>query len=557
MSAAMPPTIAYCLWDGRSCGLGRVWGGSSQSAMDWAVKHHIKFIANFSHMDLDHAEGIPHVWVNIGYKGQDKMPYGPWEKRVKAAFRTMVETLYRGDDVLGHCMRSKHRTSASLASFLALIQPGPRDYLEKADLVLQEILRIHPSVLTPRDEEKINSVWDQSDIRAFSIRLQTEPSLFQCPVLDEVHKKIWNTVGGEIGWQGIKVRDQVLKPRGSVATDNLHMQVSSKETKVTKQKKETKHKKQMINYNPALAAATSKSKAKSEMMGPSKMMVQGLRKKFVAKVMAKSRPKKKPDNVAHVSGSSADDYYSESDGSEVDGLLQGPACVAAAASDRTTPKSAGRRSERPRSEDSSREQFRRQPPRGRSRERQRSASSLRGQSRSRSDHRCHERDQRRRSVSPRSSGAKSMLWRNRRAPAPTPPRRQQLRTPSPRHRSPKPPRSAPLLCMLGPRQPDEPPPDELWYRSWSCFKCNTHNKRFLLNCRHCLGHRAMCDPNMEIVARHHDWICEQCGNINFQHRKVCNWAACTSKDWTCTCGNVNFARRPVCNAYNCYRFRPW
>ena len=238
-------------------------------------------------------------------------------------------------------------------------------------------------------------------------------------------------------------------------------------------------------------------------------------------------------------------------------MLQGPACVAATASDPTNPKSAGRRSERPRSEDSSREQFRRQPPRGRSRERQRSASSLRGQSRSRSDHRCHERDQRRRSVSPRSSGAKSMLWRNRRAPAPTPPRRQQLRTPSPRHRSPKPPRSAPLLCMLGPRQPDEPPPDELWYRSWSCFKCNTHNKRFLLNCRHCLGHRAMCDPNMEIVARHHDWICEQCGNINFQHRKVCNWAACTSKDWTCTCGNVNFARRPVCNAYNCYRSRPW
>ena len=197
-----------------------------------------------------------------------------------------------------------------------------------------------------------------------------------------------------------------------------------------------------------------------------------MRKKFVAKVMAKSRPKKKPENVAHVSGSS-DDYYSEHDGSEVDRLLHGPACVAAAASDPTSPKSAGRRSERPRSEDSSREQFRRQPPRGRSRERPRSASSLRGWSRSRSEHRRHEPDhrdvpcrERPRSVSYRSSGPKSMLWRNRRARAPTPPRRQQLRTPSPRHRSPKPPRSAPLLCMLGPRQPDEPPPDELWDRSW-------------------------------------------------------------------------------------------
>ena len=106
MSAAMPPTIVYCLWDGRSCGLGRVWGGSEQSAMDWAVKHHIKFIANFSHIDLGHAEGIPHVWVNIGYKGQRQMPYGTWEQRVTAAFRTMVEALSRGDDVLGHCMRS-------------------------------------------------------------------------------------------------------------------------------------------------------------------------------------------------------------------------------------------------------------------------------------------------------------------------------------------------------------------------------------------------------------------------------------------------------------------
>ncbi len=92
--------------------------------MDWAVQHNIKFIANFSHRDLGHAEGIPHVWVNIGYKGQRQMPYGTWEQRVTSAFRTMVEALSRGDDVLGHCVRSKHRTSGSLASFLALIHPG-------------------------------------------------------------------------------------------------------------------------------------------------------------------------------------------------------------------------------------------------------------------------------------------------------------------------------------------------------------------------------------------------------------------------------------------------
>ena len=64
---------------------------------------------------------------------------------------------------------------------------------------------------------------------------------------------------------------------------------------MTKQKKETKDKQQeMTKISPSLAAASSKSKAKSKMMGPSKIMVQELHKKFVAKVMAKSRPKKKP-----------------------------------------------------------------------------------------------------------------------------------------------------------------------------------------------------------------------------------------------------------------------
>ena len=63
---------------------------------------------------------------------------------------------------------------------------------------------------------------------------------------------------------------------------------------------------------------------------------------LVGKVAAKSRPKKKPEDVAHDSGS--DDYYYESDGSEVDRLLfDGPACAAATASDPTGPRTTVRR----------------------------------------------------------------------------------------------------------------------------------------------------------------------------------------------------------------------
>ena len=72
----------------------------------------------------------PHIWVNIGYKGQRQMPYGTWELRVTSAFRSMVEALSRGDDVLGQCVRSKHRTSSSLAAFLALIHQPSGNFLQ-------------------------------------------------------------------------------------------------------------------------------------------------------------------------------------------------------------------------------------------------------------------------------------------------------------------------------------------------------------------------------------------------------------------------------------------
>ena len=110
-------------------GLGRLWGGTCESSLAWAKHRNIKFIANFSHKDLDHVDGIPHVWVNIGYKGDAKLPHGTWEQRVTIAFRGMLEALSQGCDVLGQCIRAKHKTSCGMTAIIALMQPGS-DFLE-------------------------------------------------------------------------------------------------------------------------------------------------------------------------------------------------------------------------------------------------------------------------------------------------------------------------------------------------------------------------------------------------------------------------------------------
>lgn len=54
------------------------------------------------------------------------------------------------------------------------------------------------------------------------------------------------------------------------------------------------------------------------------------------------------------------------------------------------------------------------------------------------------------------------------------------------------------------------------------------------------------------------WLCEKCGNHNFEGRAYCNLRKCGAPGpWNCgVCGNKNFATRDVCNMRNCNQPRP-
>uniref|UniRef100_A0A7S1MID5 RanBP2-type domain-containing protein n=1 Tax=Alexandrium catenella TaxID=2925 RepID=A0A7S1MID5_ALECA len=55
--------------------------------------------------------------------------------------------------------------------------------------------------------------------------------------------------------------------------------------------------------------------------------------------------------------------------------------------------------------------------------------------------------------------------------------------------------------------------------------------------------------------RQGDWLCSQCGNMNFADRAFCNMRKCSAPrqltDWVCSCGNTNYADRAVCNMRRC------
>ena len=164
----MPPK---CLWDGTPL-LGL---GTAESSKDWAAhQHDIQFIANFSHRDLDHVQGIPHVWVNIGYyKGQKHTPYG----KVSTAIRLNVL-------MVGHTNEDMDQI---FAIDTELLVRRLRWVLALADEAVESIVRIHPCGLSVGIVHKIASVRDQSDVHSFCIRLKTDPSLSVCPQLHKVH----------------------------------------------------------------------------------------------------------------------------------------------------------------------------------------------------------------------------------------------------------------------------------------------------------------------------------------------------------------------------------
>ena len=381
-----PRFVAYCIWDGTSSGIGKLWGGTWGSSLEWAKKkqNHIKFIANFSHKHIEHEDGIPHVWVNIGHQGQKHMTYNNWKHKVA---KVMVETLSRGCDVL------------------TLVDEEAVEFL----------VHIHPCCWSVGDVHKIISVWDQSDVLYFCIRSETDSALFASALPHQVHKKI--------GKKGLVDDDAKYGVRGLGSTggdskEEVTAEIKGRQTKdeqgseteETKQK-ETKDKQKEttgpVTKGDTAAAASPNFKAHSKieevLFATLNFLMVGHQHEDVdqicgGKEATQARPKpfskKKPVDGAHDSGS---EY--EFDGSKVLRRSVGSLIADARFSGPTGSRSARPRSERRRSECSFREPVRREPIRGTD-----------SRNRSRSQHCRYELDRRGcffrrpRSESPRSSG---------------------------------------------------------------------------------------------------------------------------------------------------------
>lgn len=111
---------------------------------------------------------------------------------------------------------------------------------------------------------------------------------------------------------------------------------------------------------------------------------------------------------------------------------------------------------------------------------------------------------------------------------------------------------------------------------WSCQRCGNHNfeGRLTCNMRNCGAPRdhAAASPIMHVQngnptgkgagikgsAVGESWMCDKCGNHNFEGRMYCNMRTCGNPGpWTCpACGNRNFAGRKVCNMKRCNQPMP-
>ena len=403
MATMGPRFVAYCIWDGTFMGLGKLWGGTWESSLDWAKQNHIKFIANFSCKNLDHVDGIPHVWVNIGYKGDTRMPHGTWEERVTIAFSGMVEALSRGCDVLGQCIRV---TSCGVSPLMAVMPGG--DVLE------------HTERLTDDDLTKIMSMWDHTVSRIVGLRFHRKIAM---ALLDDE---------AQVRGQGSTVGEDSNKDEtcsvvsASSATSTVSGSVAVEIMGKQKQNKQT----QTSNLTVRALAPTSKSKALSIRK---KVSEQAQRNKIVEQkgvLSPPSEPKKllalPPMTIAfpmagskhgskHGPSSSEEYYYCDSASSSSRSKVYK---CADDGSVHATP----RYEEKGRSEDSSRVYFSREPPCAQSRSR--SEHRRRGV-----DNRDDPRRGRPRSVSASSSGQRSTADGSREVGPATTPLKPPLKPP--------------------------------------------------------------------------------------------------------------------------------
>ena len=99
-------------------GVGKLYVGGSESAVQWAGQH-VAFIINCADINFAWHPWCPRFWLNVGFRGV----FGDldWSERMMTVVKLVMLALMFGQAVLLHCRQGKHRSGAFCVLMLALL----------------------------------------------------------------------------------------------------------------------------------------------------------------------------------------------------------------------------------------------------------------------------------------------------------------------------------------------------------------------------------------------------------------------------------------------------
>ena len=114
--------MAWLIW---KSGSREVYVGEKVHALDWA-KQHEAAIVNCADVDYDWEPKCDRRWLNVNCKGT--LNGRTWIQRIEGCLKFVFSALERSEPVLFHCKHGKHRSGATSAMVIALLEGIP--YIE-------------------------------------------------------------------------------------------------------------------------------------------------------------------------------------------------------------------------------------------------------------------------------------------------------------------------------------------------------------------------------------------------------------------------------------------